>query len=147
MNLSSDNNCSRLSPEELVRLNMPQTIPAEPTPEEVLLARTQEMVLTLRSSVSELTRQTRQMQETLRAMEEQHRRDLRTIEDQQKEMKKLFREKEEQVGRILDLASHRTEKSVLRDEALWWLRLLLTALPAILILLLAVFQGWLPLFQ
>lgn len=62
-------------------------------------------------------------------------------------MKTLLREKEEQVGRILDRASQQMEKSALRDAAIWWLRLLLTCLPVILVLLLAVFQGWLPLFR
>lgn len=83
----------------------------------------------------------------VKEMEEQRRKDLHTIQNQQEEMKKLLREKEEQVGRILDRASQQMEKSALRDAAIWWLRLLLTCLPVILVLLLAVFQGWLPLFR
>lgn len=147
MNLQSDNRCSRLSPEELTRMNMPTRIPEEILPEAGIHERIDEALSDMEQTISALTRQTKQMQVTLKEMEEQRRKDLRTIQNQQEEVKKLLREKEEQVGRILDRASQQMGKSALRDAAIWWLRLLLTCLPVILVLLLAVFQGWLPLFQ
>lgn len=147
MNLPSDNRYSRLSPEELTRMNMPMQIPEEIAPEAGLPEWIDEALSDMEQTISTLTRQTKQMQVTLKEMEEQRRKDLRTIQNQQEEMKKLLREKEEQVGRILDRASQQMEKSALRDAAIWWLRLLLTCLPVILVLLLAVFQGWLPLFR
>lgn len=147
MNLQSDNRYSRLSPEELTRMNMPTQIPEEILPEAGIPERIDEALSDMEQTISTLTRQTKQMQVTLKEMEEQRRKDLHTIQNQQEEMKKLLREKEEQVGRILDRASQQMEKSALRDAAIWWLRLLLTCLPVILVLLLAVFQGWLPLFR
>ena len=147
MNLQSDNRCSRLSPEELTRMNMPTRIPEEILPKAEFSKLIDEALSDMEQTISALTRQTKQMQVTLKEMEEQRRKDLRTIQNQQEDMKKLLREKEEQVGRILDRASRQMEKSALRDAAIWWLRLLLTCLPVILVLLLAVFQGWLPLFR
>lgn len=147
MNLQSDKKCSRLSPEELTRMNMPTQIPEEILPEAGIPERIDEALSDMEQTISTLTLQTKQMQVTLKEMEEQRRKDLRTIQNQQEEMKTLLREKEEQVGRILDRASQQMEKSALRDAAIWWLRLLLTCLPVILVLLLAVFQGWLPLFR
>ena len=147
MNLPSDNRYSRLSPEELTRMNMPTQIPEEILPEAGIPERIDEALSDMEQTISALTRQTKQMQVMLKEMEEQRRKDLCTIQNQQEEMKTLLREKEEQVGRILDRASQQMEKSALRDAAIWWLRLLLTCLPVILVLLLAVFQGWLPLFR
>ena len=147
MSLQSDKKCSRLSPEELTRMNMPTQIPEEILPEAGIPERIDEALSDMEQTISTLTLQTKQMQVTLKEMEEQRRKDLRTIQNQQEEMKTLLREKEEQVGRILDRASQQMEKSALRDAAIWWLRLLLTCLPVILVLLLAVFQGWLPLFR
>lgn len=147
MNLQSDKKCSRLSPEELTRMNMPTQIPEEILPEAGIPERIDEALSDMEQTISTLTLQTKQMQVTLKEMEEQRRKDLRTIQNQQEEMKTLLREKEEQIGRILDRASQQMEKSALRDAAIWWLRLLLTCLPVILVLLLAVFQGWLPLFR
>lgn len=147
MNLQSGNRYSRLSPEELTRMNMPTQIPEEILPEAGIPERIDETLSDMEQTISALTRQTKQMQVMLKEMEEQRRKDLCTIQNQQEEMKTLLREKEEQVGRILDRASQQMEKSALRDAAIWWLRLLLTCLPVILVLLLAVFQGWLPLFR
>ena len=128
-------------------MNMPTQIPEEILPEAGIPERIDEALSDMEQTISTLTQQTKQMQVTLKEMEEQRRKDLRTIQNQQEEMKTLLREKEKQVGRILDRASQQMEKSALRDAAIWWLRLLLTCLPVILVLLLAVFQGWLPLFR
>ena len=43
---------------------------------------------------------------------------------------------EEQVGKVSEKASEVIDRRIIRDEALWWLRLILTALPTILVLLL-----------
>ena len=42
----------------------------------------------------------------------------------------------EQVGNASERASEVIDRRILRDEAIWWLRLALTALPVILVLLL-----------
>ena len=49
---------------------------------------------------------------------------------------KITREATEQVGKASERASEVIERRTRRDEALWWLRLALTALPTILVLLL-----------
>jgi len=51
-------------------------------------------------------------------------------------IKKIASEASEQVGRASAKASAFIDRNALRDEALWWLRLILTAVPMILVLLL-----------
>ena len=50
---------------------------------------------------------------------------------------------EERVGKVSEKASRAIERRAIRDEFLWWLRLLLMALPTVLVLCLAVYLGWL----
>ena len=54
---------------------------------------------------------------------------------------------EEQVGKASERASRVIENHSMRDEFLWWLRLLFMALPTVLVLALSVYMGWLPLFR
>ena len=49
---------------------------------------------------------------------------------------KVTKEATEQVGKASEKASRVIDRRIRRDEALWWLRLALTALPTILVLLL-----------
>ena len=49
---------------------------------------------------------------------------------------KVTKEATEQVGKASERASEVIDRRIRRDEALWWLRLALTALPTILVLLL-----------
>ena len=49
---------------------------------------------------------------------------------------KVTKEATEQVGKASEKASEVIDRRIRRDEALWWLRLALTALPTILVLLL-----------
>lgn len=49
---------------------------------------------------------------------------------------KVTKEADEQVGKASEKASEVIDRRIRRDEALWWLRLALTALPTILVLLL-----------
>ena len=54
----------------------------------------------------------------------------------EKALHKVTNEATEQVGRASERASEVIDRRIRRDEALWWLRLALTALPTILVLLL-----------
>lgn len=71
----------------------------------------------------------------------------KAAEEQSKAAKEAIRKLEETserlVGSASEKASRAIERRAIRDEFLWWLRLLLTALPAILILALSVYMGWL----
>ena len=51
-------------------------------------------------------------------------------------IEKLTKEAMEQVGRASEKASRVINRQLFRDEAIWWLRLALTAIPTILVLLL-----------
>ena len=53
-----------------------------------------------------------------------------------KAIRKIANEATEQVGKASEKASEVIDRRIRRDEALWWLRLALTALPTILVLLL-----------
>ena len=57
-------------------------------------------------------------------------------------IRKLTETSERLVGNASEKASRAIERRTIRDGFLWWLRLLLTALPAILILALSVYMGW-----
>ena len=51
-------------------------------------------------------------------------------------IKEISTEAMQQVGRASEKASEVIDRRIIRDEAIWWLRLALTALPTILVLLL-----------
>ena len=51
-------------------------------------------------------------------------------------IEKLTKEAMEQVGKASEKASRIIWRQIARDEAIWWLRLALTAIPTILVLLL-----------
>lgn len=51
-------------------------------------------------------------------------------------IKEISTEAMKQVGRASEKASEVIDRRIIRDEAIWWLRLILTALPTILVLLL-----------
>ena len=54
---------------------------------------------------------------------------------------KVTKEASEQVGKANEKASEVIDRRIRRDEALWWLRLALTAVPMLLVLLLWVHVG------
>ena len=54
----------------------------------------------------------------------------------EKTLDKITREATEQVGKASARASEVIDRRIWRDEALWWLRLALTAVPMLLVLLL-----------
>ena len=54
---------------------------------------------------------------------------------------KVMKEAAEQVGKASERASEVIDRRIRRDEALWWLRLALTAVPMLLVLLLWVYVG------
>ena len=147
MNSSSDRTCARLSPEELMKRNMPVPLPEETVPGNDLIDSLRETVLQMQATASALARQTAQMQETLKEMEVRHRKDWQTIENLQKEMKTLLRDKEQQVGNLLDRTSLQIEKFNRRDLITRWVLNILFALPSLLILVLVILQGLLPLFR
>lgn len=147
MNSSSVRTCARLSPEELMKRNMPASIPEETVPGNDLIDSLRETVLQMQATASALARQTAQMQETLKEMEVRHRKDWQTIENLQKEMKTLLRDKEQQVGNLIDRTSLQIEKFNRRDLITRWVLNILFALPSLLILILVILQGLLPLFQ
>ena len=59
----------------------------------------------------------------------------------EKALHKITREATEQVGKASERASEAIDRRIRRDEAIWWIRLALTALPTILVLLLWVYVG------
>lgn len=147
MNSSSDRTCARLSPEELMKRNMPVPLPEETVPGNEQIDSLRETILQMQATASAVARQTVQMQETLKEMEVRHRKDWQTIENLQKEMKTLLRDKEQQVGNLLDRTSLQIEKFNRRDLITRWALNILFALPSLLILVLVILQGLLPLFQ
>ena len=147
MNSSSDRTCARLSPEELMKRNMPVPLPEETVPGNEQIDSLRETVLQMQITASALARQTAQMQEALKEMEVRNRKDWQTIENLQKEMKTLLRDKEQQVGNLLDRTSLQIEKFNRRDLITRWVLNILFALPSLLILVLVILQGLLPLFQ
>ena len=58
-----------------------------------------------------------------------------------KVIRKIANEATEQVGKASERASEVIDRRIRRDEALWWLRLALTAIPMLLVLLLWVHVG------
>ena len=147
MNSSSDRTCARLSPEELMKRNMPVPLPEETVPGNEQIDSLRETILQMQAMASALARQTAQMQETLKEMETRHRKDWQTIESLQKEMKTLLRDKEQQVGNLIDRTSLQIEKFNRRDLITRWALNILFALPSLLILVLVILQGLLPLFR
>lgn len=147
MNSSSDRTCARLSPEELMKRNMPVPLPEETVPGNEQIDSLRETVLQMQATASALARRAAQVQETLKEMEVRHRKDWQTIENLQKEMKTLLRDKEQQVGNLLDRTSLQIEKFNRRDLITRWVLNILFALPSLLILVLVILQGLLPLFQ
>lgn len=147
MNSSSDRTCARLSPEELMKRNMPVQLPEETVPGNEQIDSLRETVLQMQATASALARRAAQIQETLKEMEVRHRKDWQTIENLQKEMKTLLRDKEQQVGNLLDRTSLQIEKINRRDLITRWMLNILFALPSLLILVLVILQGLLPLFQ
>ena len=147
MNSSSDRTCARLSPEELMKRNMPVLLPEETVPGNEQIDSLRETVLQMQATASALARRAAQIQETLKEMEVRHRKDWQTIENLQKEMKTLLRDKEQQVGNLLDRTSLQIEKFNRRDLITRWVLNILFALPSLLILVLVILQGLLPLFR
>ena len=147
MNSSSDRTCARLSPEELMKRNMPVPLPEETVPGNEQIDSMRETVLQMQATASALARRAAQIQETLKEMEVRHRKDWQTIENLQKEMKTLLRDKEQQVGNLLDRTSLQIEKFNRRDLITRWVLNILFALPSLLILVLVILQGLLPLFR
>lgn len=147
MNSSSDRTCARLSPEELMKRNMPVQLPEETVPGNEQIDSLRETVLQMQATASALARRAAQIQETLKEMEVRHRKDWQTIENLQKEMKTLLRDKEQQVGNLLDRTSLQIEKFNRRDLITRWALNILFALPSLLILALVILQGLLPLFR
>ena len=59
----------------------------------------------------------------------------------EKALRKVTKEAAEQVGKASERASEVIDRRIRRDEAIWWLRLALTAVPMLLVLLLWVHVG------
>ena len=59
----------------------------------------------------------------------------------EKALRKVTTEATEQVGKASERASEVIDRRIRRDEAIWWLRLALTAVPMLLVLLLWVHVG------
>ena len=54
----------------------------------------------------------------------------------EKALRKVTKEAAEQVGKASEKFAEVIDRRIIRDEAIWWIRLALTALPTILVLLL-----------
>lgn len=59
----------------------------------------------------------------------------------EQEIETMMREAAKQVGKAAERASDLMDKHSFRDDFLWWLRLILTGLPAVLVLLLWIYVG------
>ena len=62
-------------------------------------------------------------------------------ETTEKALHKITREATEQVGKASERTSEVIDRRIRRDEAIWWIRLALTAIPMLLVLLLWVHVG------
>ena len=56
-------------------------------------------------------------------------------------IRKISEEASEQVGKASEKAAEVIDRRIIRDEAIWWIRLALTAVPMLLVLLLWVHVG------
>ena len=157
--MSENNYCARLSPEELLKLNekkkhLTPPMPRETMPQMMLLSEKQweqmammmddilnesqiysEQILNLKNIISEIVRT-----ETQKALSEQRKETEQMIQ-------KLTKAAEVQVGRAAERAGRRIGWQGIMDSFLWGLSLIAMALPTVLVLALAVYMGWLPLFQ
>lgn len=95
------------------------------------------MVRRLEALSAELTAQRASLQaeasKYAEAMAKAAQEQTRTAEDQ---IKKIAKEASEQVGNASERASRVINRRIIRDEAIWFIRLILTAAPMILVLLL-----------
>ena len=157
--MSENNYCARLSPEELLKLNekkkpLTPQIPRETMPQMIVLSEKQweqvtmamddilneslihsEQILNLQNIVSEIVRT-----ETEKALSAQ-------CKETEQMIQKLAKAAEVQVGRAAEKAGRRIGWQGIMDSFLWGLSLIAMALPTVLVLALAVYMGWLPLFQ
>lgn len=95
------------------------------------------MVRRLEALSAELTAQRASLQaeasKYAEAMAKAAQEQTRTAEEQ---IKKIAKEASEQVGNASERASRVINRRIIRDEAIWFIRLILTAAPMILVLLL-----------
>ena len=94
-----------------------------------------EHILNLKSIISEIVRT-----ETEKELSTQRKETEQMIQ-------KLTKAAEVQVGRAAEKAGRRIGWQGIMDSFLWGLSLVAMALPTVLVLALAVYMGWLPLFQ
>jgi len=156
--MSENNYCARLSPEELLKLNEKKKSPTPPIPREtipqmILLSEKQweqvamtmddilnesqihsEQILNLQNIIFEIVRT-----ETEKALSAQRKETEQMIQ-------KLAKAAEVQVGKAAERAGRRIGWQGIMDSFLWGLSLVAMALPTVLVLVLAVYMGWLPLF-
>lgn len=125
------------TPEQMVEQEIPMVqISAEE------LMRLTETVRRMEALSAELSAQ----KADLKASAESYATVMKKAADAQKEatekaLHKITKEATEQVGKASERASEVIDRRIRRDEALWWLRLALTAVPMLLVLLLWVRVG------
>ena len=88
-----------------------------------------------------LSRDLTAQKEDLKASAESYATVMKKAAEAQKEatetaLRKVTKEAAEQVGKASEKAAEVIDRRIIRDEAIWWIRLALTALPTILVLLL-----------
>ena len=136
----------RSSLEELMSMNEPQPPTVQISEEEWtrLGAMLERMETLVEQEETARTTMTKAGEEYLKAMKQAATEQTKTAKEA---IQEIAQDAKQQVGSASEKASHAIERRTMRDEFLWWFRLLCMALPTILVLLLAAYMGWLPLFR
>lgn len=157
--MSENNYCARLSPEELLKLNEKKKSATPPMqretlPQMILLLENQweQVVMTMDDILNESQIHNEQIVNLQNIIPEIVRTETeKALSAQRKEteqmIQKLTKTAEVQVGRAAERAGRRIGWQGIMDSFLWGLSLIAMALPTVLVLALAVYMGWLPLFQ
>ncbi len=134
----------KFSLDEMTEMNMPkmtldEEIPMVQITEEDWVAMAQTIAeikaatTALTNATKELTAATKEQRKAMRELGDQTKKSVSQIENTATSM----------LGKLNENATSRAKRRAELEDSLWWLRLLLTALPTVLVLLLAVYLGWL----
>ena len=134
----------KFSLDEMTKLNTPEMTLDEDLPTVQI---TEEDWTALEQTIAEIETVTKALQvatKDLTAATAEHKKVMQELEEQtKKSMSKIENTATSMLGRLNADATSRINRRAELDDSLWWLRLLLTALPTVLVLLLAVYLGWL----
>ena len=148
MSLRSDRD---ISFDELMKLNETQpTPPLEPTPMVQMTLEDWERLSVMIRRLENLIDGQALTEELMTETAEKYLSAMKKTAEEtnasvKKTLEKMDRMYTQQVGKASEMLSERIERRAIRDDVLWWVRLLGMALPTILVLVLSVCYGWLPL--